>query len=87
MKPFMDKDFLLSSNTAKSLYHNYAENLPIIDYHCHINPEEIAKDRHFENITKVWLGGDHYKRRLMRAAGVDEFYITGDASDHDKFLK
>jgi glucuronate isomerase len=87
MKPFMDKDFLLSSNTAKSLYHNYAENLPIIDYHCHINPEEIAKDRRFENITKVWLGGDHYKWRLMRAAGVDEFYITGDASDHDKFLK
>jgi glucuronate isomerase len=87
MKPFMDKDFLLSSNTAKSLYHNYAENLPIIDYHCHINPEEIAKDRRFENITKLWLGGDHYKWRLMRAAGVDEFYITGDASDHDKFLK
>lgn len=87
MKQFMDEDFLLSTETAKTLYHQCAENLPIIDYHCHINPEEIAKDVHFDNIAQVWLGGDHYKWRQMRSNGIDEYYITGDASDHDKFIQ
>ncbi|MBR6093883.1 MAG: glucuronate isomerase [Lachnospiraceae bacterium] len=87
MKSFMDKDFLLNTPTASELFHNYAENTPILDYHCHINPEEIAKDRRFDNITQVWLGGDHYKWRFMRSCGVDEKFITGDASDHDKFIK
>ncbi len=87
MKQFMDKDFLLSTESAKTLFHNYAENMPILDYHCHINPQEIYEDRKFENITQVWLGGDHYKWRQMRSNGVDEKYITGDASDHDKFVK
>lgn len=85
MKKFMDKDFLLETETAKKLYHEYAAKVPVIDYHCHINPKEIAEDRSFENITQVWLGGDHYKWRFMRSCGVDEKYITGDASDYDKF--
>lgn len=85
MKQFMDKDFLLSTDTAKTLYHEYAAKMPIIDYHCHINPKEIAEDKKFKNITEVWLGGDHYKWRQMRSNGVDEKYITGDASDRDKF--
>ena len=84
---FLDKDFLLNTETAKKLYHEAAENCPIIDYHCHINPREIWEDRRYDNITQVWLGGDHYKWRLMRSAGVEEKYITGDASDHDKFVK
>lgn len=87
MKPFMDKDFLLSTETAKTLYHDYAAKVPVIDYHCHINPEEIAKDRSFDTITQVWLGGDHYKWRQMRSNGIDEKYITGDASDFEKFEK
>lgn len=87
MKKFMDKDFLLSTDTAKKLYHEYAESLPIIDYHCHINPKEIAEDIHFENITQVWLGADHYKWRYMRSCGVEEKYITGNASDEEKFFK
>ena len=87
MKPFMDDDFLLSNDTAKTLYHNYAKQVPIIDYHCHINPQEIAEDRKFDTITQVWLGGDHYKWRQMRTNGVDETYITGDASDYEKFEK
>ena len=87
MKAFMDKDFLLSTETAKHLYHDYAAPLPIIDYHCHLNPQEIWEDRQFENITQVWLGGDHYKWRLMRSAGVDEKFVTGDASDREKFQK
>ena len=87
MKAFMDKDFLLSSETAKHLYHDYASPMPIIDYHCHLDPREIYEDRQFENITQVWLGGDHYKWRLMRSAGVDERYITGDATDREKFQK
>lgn len=86
MKKFMDKDFILETPTAQKLFHEYAEKMPVLDYHCHINPEEIAKDRCFDNITQVWLGGDHYKWRFMRSSGVDEKYITGDASDHDKFL-
>ena len=85
---FLDKDFLLNTDTAKTLYHEAAESCPIIDYHCHINPREIFEDRRYDNITQVWLGGDHYKWRLMRSAGVPEKYITGDeTSDHDKFLK
>ena len=79
MTTFMDKDFLLNTETARKLYHDYAASCPIIDYHCHISPKEIWEDQRFENITKVWLGGDHYKWRLMRCAGVDEYYITGGA--------
>ena len=86
MKKFMDKDFLLQSETAKTLYHDYAAKVPVLDYHCHINPREIAEDKHFDNITQVWLGGDHYKWRLMRSFGIEEKYITGDASDKEKFL-
>ena len=85
---FMDKDFLLNTETAKVLYHEAAESCPIIDYHCHINPREIWEDRQYDNITQVWLGGDHYKWRLMRSAGVPESCITGtETSDHDKFMK
>ncbi len=87
MKAFMDQDFLLQTDVAKKLFHDFAESMPILDYHCHINPKEIAEDRQFENITQVWLGGDHYKWRFMRSCGVDEKYITGDASDKEKFLK
>ncbi len=87
MKAFMDKDFLLSTATAQNLYHEYAAVMPIIDYHCHINPQEIFEDRKFENITQVWLGGDHYKWRQMRSNGVEEKYITGDATDREKFQK
>ena len=87
MKKFMDKDFLLQTDAARVLYHDYSENMPILDYHCHISPREIAEDRHFDTITQVWLGGDHYKWRMMRAFGVDEKYMTGDASDEEKFLK
>ena len=87
MKQFMDKEFLLSTETAQMLYHKYAENTPVLDYHCHINPKEIAEDRKFDNITQVWLGGDHYKWRQMRSNGIDEYYITGGASDREKFQK
>ncbi len=87
MKQFMDKDFLLSTQSAKDLYHNYAAKMPIVDYHCHINPQEIYEDRKFDTITQVWLGGDHYKWRQMRSNGVEEKYITGDASDREKFQK
>ena len=84
---FLDKDFLLNTKAAKKLYHDVAEKCPIIDYHCHINPREIWEDRKYDSITQVWLGGDHYKWRLMRSAGVEERYITGDASDREKFQK
>ena len=87
MKPFMDQDFLLTSETARRLYHEYAKDMPVIDYHCHIDAKEIAEDVKFENITQLWLGGDHYKWRYMRSCGVEEKYITGDASDKEKFLK
>lgn len=87
MKQFMDKEFILDNPTASKLFHEYAEKAPIIDYHCHISPKEIAQNKHFKNITEVWLGGDHYKWRFMRSCGVDEKYITGSASDKDKFLK
>lgn len=84
---FMDEDFLLSTQTARDLYHIYAEKLPIIDYHCHLSPQEIAQDKRFENMTQVWLSGDHYKWRQMRSNGVEELYITGDAPDYEKFRK
>jgi len=87
MKKFMDQDFLLSTDTAKHLYHEFAENLPIIDYHCHLNPKEIYEDIRYDNITQVWLGADHYKWRQMRSNGVEEKYITGDATDREKFQK
>ncbi len=87
MKTFMDKDFLLNTETARILYHDAAEACPIIDYHCHLNPKEIHDNIHYDSITQVWLGGDHYKWRLMRCAGVPERFITGDASEHDKFIK
>ena len=87
MKVFMDQNFLLETPTAQKLFHEYASQVPVLDYHCHINPQEIAEDRKFENITQVWLGGDHYKWRQMRSNGVDEYYITGGASDREKFQK
>lgn len=85
MKLFMDKDFLLKTQTAKKLYHNHAANTAIIDYHCHVSPKDIAEDRQYENITQLWLAGDHYKWRLMRWCGVSEEYITGRATDKEKF--
>ena len=87
MKKFMDKNFLLQTKTAQELYHNHAAKMPIFDYHCHINPQEIAEDKHFENITQIWLYGDHYKWRGMRTNGIDEKYCTGNASDWEKFEK
>lgn len=87
MKTFINDDFLLQSDFAKTLYHNYAKELPIIDYHNHLAPQEIDGNRVFENISQVWLAGDHYKWRAMRAFGVDEHYITGKATDKEKFLK
>ena len=87
MKKFMDKDFLLHTEIAKELYHNHAAKMPIFDYHCHINPKQIADDVRFENITQIWLYGDHYKWRGMRTNGIDEKYCTGDATDWEKFEK
>ena len=87
MRAFMDENFMLHSGTAQRLYHTYAEGMPILDYHCHISPKEIALDRRFENLAQVWLGGDHYKWRLMRANGVEERCITGNAPDREKFQK
>jgi glucuronate isomerase len=87
MKTFMDEQFLLENGTAERLYHEYASPLPIIDYHCHLNPDQIARDVKFENLTRIWLSGDHYKWRAMRANGVDERYCTGDAIDREKFMK
>lgn len=87
MKAFMDEEFLLSTKTAQKLYHEYAEVMPILDYHCHLVPREIYEDRKFENITQAWLEADHYKWRQMRSNGVEERYITGDATDREKFQK
>ena len=87
MKKFLDQDFLLETSTAKTLYHNFAVKLPIIDYHCHLPPNQIAEDSNFKNLTQIWLYGDHYKWRAMRANGIPEKYITGDASDYEKFEK
>ena len=86
MNKFMNENFLLTNETAISLYHDYAKEMPIIDYHCHLNPKEIYENKQFKNITEAWLYGDHYKWRAMRANGIAEEYITGSASDYDKFL-
>ncbi|MFI5158317.1 MAG: glucuronate isomerase [Sphingobacteriales bacterium] len=87
MKPFLDKNFLLQSKTAERLYHEYAAHLPIIDYHCHLDPAQIANNVSFANLTEIWLKGDHYKWRAMRANGVNEQYITGSKTDIEKFEK
>lgn len=96
MKAFMDRDFMLYNDTAKHLFHDYAEALPIIDYHCHISPQEIYEDRRYNNIAEIWLGGkqpgggyfgDHYKWRVMRSNGVPEEKVTGDADPYEKFLE
>ena len=95
MKAFMDKDFLLETETAKHLFHQYAEPMPLADYHCHLNPKEIYEDRRFDNLVQVWLGGmkngvlagDHYKWRMLRSNGVDESYITGNQPPFQRFLK
>ncbi|MES1034362.1 glucuronate isomerase [Bacillus pumilus] len=86
MKAFLDEQFLLNSPTAEKLYHKFAKDLPIIDYHCHLSPKDIYENKTFRNITEAWLYGDHYKWRAMRANGVPETHVTGDASDYDKFL-
>ncbi len=86
-KLFMDEDFLLQTKTAQLLYEEYAKQMPIIDYHCHLSPQQIAEDIKFENLTQGWLYGDHYKWRAMRTSGVDESYCTGDKSDYEKFEK
>jgi len=85
-KRFLGKHFMLHNDTAKELYHEVAASMPIIDYHCHLSPQEIWENKQYRNVTEVWLYGDHYKWRAMRANGVDEAFITGDASDYDKFL-
>ena len=87
MKAFLDDNFLLETKTAQLLYHEYAKDQPIIDYHCHLPPDQIALDHKFENLTSIWLHGDHYKWRQMRALGINEHYITGGASDQEKFEK
>src|SRR5688500_17687767 len=87
MKAFLDENFLLSNKTSQTLFHEYAKDMPVIDYHCHLPPAHIANDTRFENLTQIWLYGDHYKWRAMRTAGVDESYITGNRSDKEKFLK
>ncbi len=84
---FIHDDFLLDTEQAKELYHNYAKQMPIIDYHCHLQPEQVGDNKQFRNMTEVWLAGDHYKWRAMRSNGVDERYCTGDASDWEKFEK
>ncbi|MGL6065397.1 MAG: glucuronate isomerase [Fusobacteriaceae bacterium] len=85
MKKFMDNDFLLETETSKKLYHDYAKEMPIFDYHCHLSAKEIAENKKYKNMTEIWLGGDHYKWRAMRSYGVDESFITGDKSDKEKF--
>ncbi|SRR5579871_1576221 len=87
MKKFLDENFLLRSETAKHLYHDVAANMPIIDYHCHLSPEQIANDINFKNLTDIWLSGDHYKWRAMRTNGIDEAFCTGSRTDYEKFEK
>ena len=96
MKNFMDQDFLLESETARHLYHDYAAKMPIVDYHCHISPREIYEDRRFDDLAQVWLGGkqadgsyfgDHYKWRVMRSNGVSEDYVSGEQDSYQRFLK
>ena len=86
MANLINNQFMLKSSTAERLYFDYAKKCPIIDYHCHLDAKDIADDISFENITRLWLAGDHYKWRLMRSAGIDEEFITGDADDYEKFL-
>lgn len=86
LRQFINEKFLLKNETAVSLYNDYAKDMPIIDYHCHLSPKEIYEDKRFKNITEVWLYGDHYKWRAMRSNGIDEKYITGDADDYSKFI-
>ncbi len=87
MKDFINDNFLLNSESAVRLYHEYATKMPIFDFHCHLNPREILEDKQYADLTEIWLAGDHYKWRLMRANGVDEKYITGNADSYEKFLK
>ncbi len=87
MKKFLDQDFLLDTETGKRLYHEYASPLPIIDYHCHLPAKQIAVNHRFENLTDIWLRGDHYKWRAMRMNGIDEAFISGEKNDWEKFLK
>lgn len=87
MKPFLDSNFLLSNETAEHLFFGYASKMPVIDYHSHLNPRMIAENHQFDNITQAWLYGDHYKWRAMRANGIPEQYITGNATDYEKFEK
>jgi glucuronate isomerase len=84
--PFIHDDFLLSTKTARKLYHKFAEEEPIFDYHCHISPRDIANNRQFKDLFEVWLEGDHYKWRAMRSNGVAEKFVTGGTSPHEKFL-
>ena len=86
-KTFLDEHFLLRTTTAQTLYHEYTKPIPIIDYHNHLPPDQIAEDKQFENLTQVWLAGDHYKWRAMRTNGVNERFITGNASDWEKFAE
>jgi Glucuronate isomerase len=86
-KKFLDENFLLETQTAQTLYHEFAKQMPIIDYHCHLPPDQIAEDKQFDNLTQIWLYGDHYKWRAMRTNGVDESYCTGNKSDYEKFVK
>lgn len=86
MKKFLDDNFLLHNSTAVKLYHDYAGSMPIIDYHCHLSPQEIYENKRYKNLTEIWLYGDHYKWRVMRANGVEEKFITGDGGDYEKFL-
>ena len=87
MKEFLGDDFLLDTDMARRLYHRYAQPMPIVDYHCHLSVQEIAQDRRFTDMAELWLSGDHYKWRLMRAAGVEERFITGDAPGEEKFAQ
>ena len=86
-KTFLTEDFLLQSEPARILYHEYAKQMPIIDYHCHLPPDEIAGNKKFKTLTEIWLKGDHYKWRAMRTLGIDEHFITGNSSDREKFQK
>ena len=87
MRNFLGENFLLKSRTAEQLYHEFAKKMPMIDYHCHLPPAQIADDHQFENLTQAWLYGDHYKWRAMRTNGVEEAFITGNATDYEKFQK
>ena len=84
---FLTDNFLLHSKTARTLYHEFAKQMPIIDYHCHLPPDEIAQNKQYKNMTEIWLKGDHYKWRAMRTLGVNEEFITGKADDREKFRR